>query len=136
MTPDARSLIDDKRHGRERSPLRVQVNRLVLPLKPPLIKFEWVCPACGDLDQGFLNARVTSWAAHTHARTCPALRLARLEAELEKEADHLAGLIAADDRLLKEVGVSVWHSGHRHGSAWAWYRLTLILARHRQASNG
>ena len=141
MTPDARA----EQGRRERDRVRVWVNVTSGVWNPV---YTWHCPACGLTPlapvyssgaEGLLPEpaplkyvrRSAIRDALGHARTCPALRLARLEAELEKLAGNLdqAAEIAAND------GGPCWRgrsSDYRLTALW----LTQILARHRQASNG
>lgn len=118
---------------RERSPLRVWRSPSG-PLDPWGIggqPYRWVyrCDGCW---QGSEAYDTWSWAfanATDHARTCPSLRLARLEAELEKLAETLrvepGGLVMNGS----------WFSGFRYGLDFGHGELAAILARHRSEAD-
>jgi hypothetical protein len=126
MTPDAHAPTRTSLGQRERSPLRVWVQRHQASSAWKAPWWQWRCPACWRIEvsiDGFLPKSIAAAAAH--ARTCPALRLARLEAELEKLAE-----------LFRREGDWNWNQGepgYALGADHAWARLTDILARHRQA---
>jgi hypothetical protein len=109
MTPDVLAPTRTPLGQRERSPFRVWVSLCWFNGEQV---YRWACPKCGKTGGVAPFRGLIIGNANRHAQVCPALRLARLEAEIEELADgygHANQITVAND-------------------------LTNLLARHRQAS--